>query len=738
MASGEVYRTLQSTLGRSRTVQVPLLLVFIFASVLAAKTLSKPSGTSGEPAEVQDSFQFVTHSYSNYLPTLLGNGYLSTSTPWNGTSASAAVLAGLYDHLEQNSYAYQALVPSWNGFDYWNGSHWLDSLSPAKAHLEGYLQTLDIHHGLLTTRFDWVDGDHVTHIRIIEFASRQEPHLGVVQVELTPDYGVTVGPVTFSFPLGGEIGPPFVWEGAELPGAIPISSVRADGDLHGYVADCETRDGRTRVAEAVRVGLPSSLPPMHQVNLGFSPNLASPALNVKFIVQAGKTYTFTKFVAVYSSLDSQSPASQAQALARQAEAAGFDQVLQEHEVAWQKLWTTDILIRGDVEAQRAVHAAMYYLFSELRAGSDASIPAMALPSRAYLGRIWWDADTWVFPAVLALHPELARSIIDYREKRLAAAEQNARERGYRGALYPMESAHSGEEAAPEWSSEIHVTGDVAMAQWRYYQATGDTAWLRSHGYPVIKAVADFWASRATYDHQHHDYQILHVTGPNEAITDVGNDAYTNAVAKRTLEVATVAARLLSETPNPEWVRVADGLVIPFDEHRQVHLEHSGDEQGKYAHALILLTYPLGLKLSASVVQNDLNACLKNFGKPGYEVGMLGNFYSIVASQLGDCDLAYKLFLSMIRSYAQPPFEQMTETPSNGRAVFLTAESAFLQQIVFGFTGLRWTDEGLKPVYPPLLPPTWQSLELRGVKSRGNIYNIRVTSANKLVMTQVGR
>jgi trehalose/maltose hydrolase-like predicted phosphorylase len=736
MGWGEVSRKLQYTPGRRRTAQASFLLVFILASFWTGKALSGTSRKSGEGVELQDSFQFSTHSYSNYLPTLVGNGYLSTSTPWNGASASEATLAGLYDHLEQNSYTYQALIPSWNRFDYWNGSHWLDSISPATVHLEGYLQTLDTRRGLLTTRFDWVDGVHVTHVKIVEFVSRQESHLGVVQVQLTPDYGVTVGPVTFSFPLGGEKMPPFVWEGAELPGPVPIRRVRPDGDLHGFMADCETRDGKTQVAEAVRVALPSTLPPMNQVNLGFSPSLASPALNVKFIAQAGKTYTFTKFVAVFSSLDSQSPASQAQALARQAEALGFDKVLQQHESDWEKLWTTDILIRGDVEAQRAVHAAMYYLFSDLRAGADASVPAMALPSRAYLGRIWWDADTWIFPAALALHPHLARSIIDYRGKRLAAAEQNARERGFRGALFPMESAHSGEEAAPEWSSEIHVTGDVALAQWRYYQATGDTAWLRSHGYPVIKEVADFWASRATYDQQQHDYQILHVTGPNEAITDVNNDAYTNAIAQRTMQVAIEAARLLGETPDPEWMHVASGLVIPYDEQRQVHMEHSGDEQGMYAHALILLTYPLGMAFSTTVARNDLSACLKNFGKPGYEVGMLGNFYSIVASQLGQRDLAYKLFLSMVRSYAQPPFDAMTETPSNGRAVFLTAEGAFLQQIIFGFTGLRWTDGGLKPVHPPLLPPTWQSLELRGIKSRGNAYNIRVTSANRLVMTQI--
>jgi len=137
-----------------------------------------------------------------------------------------------------------------------------------------------------------------------------------------------------------------------------------------------------------------------------------------------------------------------------------------------------------------------------------------------------------------------------------------------------------------------------------------------------------------------------------------------------------------------------------------------------------------------VKRHDLQACLKNFGKPGYEVGMLGKFYSIVASELKDRDLAYALFMSTIRSYAQPPFYAMTETPSNGRAVFLTAEGAFLQQVIFGFTGLRLTDEGLKGEYPPSLPLTWQSLEIRGIRSRGKRYDIRVTPDNTLTMTAV--
>ncbi len=97
----------------------------------------------------------------------------------------------------------------------------------------------------------------------------------------------------------------------------------------------------------------------------------------------------------------------------------------------------------------------------------------------------------------------------------------------------------------------------------------------------------------------------------------------------------------------------------------------------------------------------------------------------------DGDLAYRLFLDMLRSYAKPPFYAMSETPANNRFVFLSAEGAFLQQILFGFTGLRFSQEGLTAKYPPLLPPTWQSLELRNISIKGRKHSVRIEQGGKL-------
>jgi trehalose/maltose hydrolase-like predicted phosphorylase len=49
------------------------------------------------------------------------------------------------------------------------------------------------------------------------------------------------------------------------------------------------------------------------------------------------------------------------------------------------------------------------------------------------------------PAILCMHPEMAKSLIEYRYQRLEAARRNAFSHGYKGAMFPWESAETGVE-----------------------------------------------------------------------------------------------------------------------------------------------------------------------------------------------------------------------------------------------------------------------------------------------------
>ncbi len=86
---------------------------------------------------------------------------------------------------------------------------------------------------------------------------------------------------------------------------------------------------------------------------------------------------------------------------------------------------------------------LYHLYSFVREGSNMSISPMGLSGLGYNGHIFWDSELWMYPALLVMQPKLAKSMIQYRFDRLEAARRNAFNHGYKGAMFPWESAGLG-------------------------------------------------------------------------------------------------------------------------------------------------------------------------------------------------------------------------------------------------------------------------------------------------------
>jgi hypothetical protein len=74
------------------------------------------------------------------------------------------------------------------------------------------------------------------------------------------------------------------------------------------------------------------------------------------------------------------------------------------------------------------------------------------------------------------------------------------------------------------------------------------------------------------------------------------------------------------------------------------------------------------------------------------------------------------------------FLMLSETPTNNAVNFLTGAGSFLQQVIFGYTGLRLSDQGVKPAFAPVLPSSIKRIVLRQVKVRGKPYDVVVDSA----------
>ena len=274
-------------------------------------------------------------------------------------------------------------------------------------------------------------------------------------------------------------------------------------------------------------------------------------------VRAGETYRFSIAGSSITSAHHEDPLNEAERLTIFAKLQGRDRLIQFHNQAWDELWKSDILIDGDEQAQQDVHSMLYHLYSFSREGTALSLSPMGLSGLGYNGHVFWDADLWMFPALLVLHPEIAKSMVEYRYERLEPAKKNAFSHGYKGAMFPWESAASGVEETPVWALsgpfEHHITACVGLAAWQYYCVSQDKGWLKEKGWPIISATADFWASRVERNGPGH-YDIKNVVAADEWAENVDNDAFTNAAAKMLLLHASEAAKILGIIPDPDWIR----------------------------------------------------------------------------------------------------------------------------------------------------------------------------------------
>ncbi|WP_233841016.1 glycoside hydrolase family 65 protein [Dyella sp. 2HG41-7] len=696
-------------------------------------------------------------NFGSYFPSYLANGYFSTMTSPRGTEPARAYMVAFMDYDKRDA-SRPAAIPGWSEIDYNPGGGWINSTRLDKKIFADYAQTLDMHDGTLTTRYRFDYANKSTDVKVITFVSQADTHLAATQISITPQFDGSVE-LTFPIRLWTEHQPRFPigsMTGDEMISAVIASGQNLDNKpvptpdraavwYPGYTevtsSDGDTKtltlwlDGRAKeglsMAEAAAVALPKNLT-IQNVKLDKTSNLLS--LHVTAKVAKGTTYTFTKYLAA-SRQDWGGDAQSDVALAKQARESGFDALLAKHQTAWHELWKSDIVVDGDPQVQKAVHSDLYYLLSNTTVGTAWPMGACALTPN-YAGHAFWDSDSWVFPALLLLHPERAKPIVMFRNRTMQPARERAIQYGAKGTMYPWESdPQTGVDNTPHFAygvfREIHVNADIAIAQWQYYLASGDDAWLKQYGWPVIREIAEFWASRVTYNKAEDRYEIMHVTSPDEAYDDVPNDSFTNAAARKALQIAIEAAKKVGEPADPQWATIASKMYIPFLEKEQRHLDFDQsvphDKITWMGSSLAWLMYPnLDLPMSEAVRRNDFDFQLHELKVHGDDPNeMMMVMLAVGASELGDAKSAGDWIQRNLVGFLKPPFNVRTETVANNAGYILATSSGFLQSMIYGLTGLRIDDKGLDAEYAPVLPLHWNALTLKRVSFQGKQYDITI-------------
>lgn len=442
-------------------------------------------------------------------------------------------------------------------------------------------------------------------------------------------------------------------------------------------------------------------------------------------LNAGETYRFSIAGTSITSAHHDDPLNEAERMSLFARLEGRDRLVQKHQKAWEDLWKSDIFIEGDLQAQQDVRSMLYHLYSFVREGNDWSVSPMGLSGLGYNGHVFWDTELWMYPALLVMQPALAKSLVEYRFQRLTAARRNAFSHGYRGAMFPWESAGTGVEETPVWALsgpfEHHITACVGLAAWNYYCVTQDKDWLREKGWPILRETADFWASRVERNGPG-KYDINNVVAADEWAENVDNNAFTNAAAKAVLQHATRAAAVLGLPADPDWKLVADNIPVLVMENgvTKEHATYRGE--GIKQADVNLLAYPLREVTAPAQIKKDLNyyeTRVPNEGTPA----MTHAIFSLLYARLGDATNAHKFFRESYEPNLLPPFRVIAETKGGTNPYFATGAGGVLQSVLMGFGGLDITETGIKQI-SGTLPPTWKTLTLKGVGPEKKTYSVR--------------
>lgn len=384
----------------------------------------------------------------------------------------------------------------------------------------------------------------------------------------------------------------------------------------------------------------------------------------------------------------------------------------------------DIEIDGSPEDQQVIRSFLFYLRSSVRALSKLPPGPFGLTNVKYGGHVFWDADAWLFPALTFIEPDAAKRIASYRLLNFTAALRNARQTGFKGALYPWESATSGRELAPEATRrQLHVNGWVTEM---LDQAAALSLCSEPRAKQVESATAAFWMGRSV--ERSGLREILNVMGPDEFFVG-DNDLVTNLLAER-------ATR--SVWPSIRFKRPRDASTL---------ICHDGDPVRSYNQASALLAvYPLQDPEAERTAISLADRFTEKITPNG--PAMSDSISATVYARFGDTAKAYALWRRSWKRFADNPLRLFSELEKKEVTYFLTGAAGSLQTVIYGFLGFRIDHRKLPHVawqkelngghwlsIRPRLPAEWKRVRFRNFQVLGKRYTLTVDQVAATVTSE---
>ena len=492
----------------------------------------------------------------------VGNGHFASRGAAPESTAGehhypGTYLAGTYNRLESNVEGRTIVnesivnVPNWLRLTFRIGDgEWFDIDS---VEVRGYRQELDMRNGVLDRSVTFVDGGgRRTRLHQRRFVSMEDAHIAALEMTITPENWS--GKVQVLSELDGSV------ENTLVERYRQLSTKHLEGFEGGASGDIVwlqmvTSQSRVRIAEAARTRVKDG-GEVIEVERSLARGKERIGQMFEVPVREGLPVQIEKVCAIFSSKDRAISEPCLEAVKSVERASSFDELLSEHKDIWDSLWDR-CMIEVDTREGMVNKILNLHLFHLLQTVSintidlDAGVPPRGLHGEAYRGLIMWD-ELFIFPFLNLRIPDITRSLLLYRFRRLPEAKWAAKQAGYEGAMFPWQSGSNGREEAqrihlnpvsgkwiPDHSElERHIGLAIAFNTWNYYQVSGDMDFMAFYGAEMMVEIARFWASKVSYNRALDRYEILGVMGPDEFHErypdsdkpGINNNAYTNVMA----------------------------------------------------------------------------------------------------------------------------------------------------------------------------------------------------------------
>ncbi|HEX8924264.1 MAG TPA: hypothetical protein VF786_00655, partial [Terriglobales bacterium] len=218
-------------------------------------------------------------------------------------------------------------------------------ISARTTKIKRHRQTLNLCNASFERDTEFVSHDKILKIRSVRFLSVDQPNLGVIKYSVRCDKNAKITILT-----GIDCN---IWD---LNGPhLPKLSKEKRGEVLLVHGNTHELGKAVAVAEAI------------DCNFGREKHRVAQNKNLRAIeltAEAGRTYSFYKYFAVYTANDPVSTSVDEAAIAsvEAAKSAGYEECLKAHDLRWAEKWAAcDVKIEGDDEAQHALRYSIVQL-----------------------------------------------------------------------------------------------------------------------------------------------------------------------------------------------------------------------------------------------------------------------------------------------------------------------------------------------------------------------------------------